>query len=152
MLKYFKKLFKAIELKPGAFGISLNLKALFGAPKGVAQETYKALIMDLKSTEKALRGFSETHHSPDTLQLQIRDIIKATEPVCAVKAKLAEIDDADTRIEIDLICSSVEAFKNIVDPDFKKEEKFMTRALMANSMALGLATTVSKLSHRLTSR
>ncbi len=152
MLKYFNKLFKATELKPGAFGFSLDIKALFGMPKGGAQATYKALIMDLNTAEKALRGFSETHHSPDTLQLQIRDIIKTTEPVCAVKAKLAELDDADTRIEIDLICSSVEAFKNIVDPDFFKESKFLTRAFYADAAARGLAKAVSKLSQRLTSQ
>lgn len=152
MLKIFKRLFKATELKPGAFGFSLDIKALFGAQRGGAQAIYKALIMDLNTAEKALREFSQTGHSQNTLQHQLRIVIKDVEPICATKAKLAEIDDADTRVEIDSICSIVEEFKNHVNPNYYTETKFEIISFTSDAAALGLAKQVSKLSKRLASR
>lgn len=61
-------------------GAIREIRDLVWSDDRVAQSTYRALIMDLNTTEKALRGFSKTSHSPSILQLQLRHILKARSP------------------------------------------------------------------------
>ena len=127
-------------------GALRELRTLIWSDAGRARTMYQTLALDLRSTEDALTRFTFfVSRESGPFQAHVRPVLIAADPVCAAKKGLAELGDADTRAEIDVICAQIETFKYLADP----QVNFDKRELRLKAYAELMARRISRLRQKL---
>lgn len=96
-----------------AFDSFLNL---IGLDRRHARVIYRPLADDLANLERAMIALGESKSHWSFVQAEVQMVEVAAEPVCNARKSVAELGDASTRRDLDVICKAVEIIKKFSNP------------------------------------
>jgi len=107
---------------------------------------YRPLAADLGNLEIAMNSLGSGETAWPVVQLKVHMIQVAADPVCHARKGVSELGDANTRQELDRICTAVELIKKFGDPQSSETPT------VAQALALEMATRVKELREHIIAR